>query len=69
MAKKDLLILCNAVKIAKIATGEIKDDKSDHPEKIKAGRIGGNVRANKLTPEERSEIAKKAAKSRWEEKS
>ncbi len=43
------------------------------PEKNKAaqelGRLGGlkggKARADKLTPEQRSEIAKKAAKARW----
>jgi uncharacterized protein YejL (UPF0352 family) len=29
------------------------------------GKKGGNARANKLTPEQRKAIAKKAAKSRW----
>jgi len=33
----------------------------------KGGKIGGKARAEKLTPEERSEIAKKAAKERWKE--
>ncbi len=28
-------------------------------------RLGGKARAAKLTPEKRSEIAKKAAQSRW----
>ena len=32
------------------------------------GRKGGKVRAAKLTPEERSAIAKKAAKARWAKK-
>lgn len=31
----------------------------------KGGKAGGKARAEKLTPEERSEIAKKAAKARW----
>lgn len=31
----------------------------------RGGLIGGAVRASKLTPEQRSEIARKAAKSRW----
>lgn len=31
----------------------------------KGGLKGGKARAEKLTPEERSEIAKKAAKARW----
>ncbi len=29
------------------------------------GKKGGRARADKLTPEERREIAKKAAKARW----
>lgn len=31
----------------------------------KGGLKGGKARAEKLTPEERSEIAKKAARARW----
>lgn len=31
----------------------------------KGGKKGGKARADKLTPEERSEIAKKAAEARW----
>ena len=32
------------------------------------GKKGGNARAEKLTPERRSEIAKNAAQSRWKTK-
>lgn len=31
----------------------------------KGGKIGGKARAAKLTPEQRSEIARKAADARW----
>ncbi len=31
----------------------------------KGGQKGGKARANKLTPEQRSEIARKAAATRW----
>ncbi|HUY21862.1 MAG TPA: hypothetical protein VMV22_05940 [Acidimicrobiales bacterium] len=31
----------------------------------RGGRKGGKARAEKLTPEQRSEIAKKAAAARW----
>jgi hypothetical protein len=52
--------------VGKIATGEIADDadasKDHHRE---GGKKGGAARAAKLTPEERSEIARKAAESRW----
>jgi hypothetical protein len=33
------------------------------------GLKGGKARANSLTPERRSEIAKKAAQKRWDKKS
>ncbi len=35
----------------------------------KGGLKGGKARAEKLTPEERQEIARKAAKARWTDKS
>jgi len=31
----------------------------------RGGRIGGKARAEKLSPERRAEIARKAAKARW----
>lgn len=34
----------------------------------KGGRIGGKARAEKLSPEQRKEIAKKAAEARWSKK-
>lgn len=55
-----------AIHVAKIATGEIEDDadasKAYHRE---GGKKGGAARAAALTPEQRSEIAKKAASTRW----
>jgi hypothetical protein len=33
--------------------------------KAKAGRLGGKATAAKLTPEKRSENARKAARNRW----
>jgi hypothetical protein len=34
----------------------------------RGGKKGGKARAEKLTPEQRSEIARKAAKARWAKK-
>ena len=34
----------------------------------RGGLKGGRARAEKLTPEERKEIARKAAKSRWDKR-
>ncbi len=46
---------------------EIPSDKNPHA--VELGRLGGQkggkARAEKLTKEQRSEIAKKAAKARW----
>ena len=43
-----------------------------NPAAVELGRLGGlkggKARAAKLTPEERSESARKAAKARWEKK-
>jgi len=58
-----------AVMIGKIATGEIDDETPDDgkdPAAKAMGAKGGKARAAKLTPEQRSEIAKKAAAKRWE---
>lgn len=62
--------------IADIATGEVTETKTDDgkdPAAVALGRKGGlkggEARANKLTAEKRSEIAKKAAKARWEKHS
>ena len=57
-----------AVMIGKIATGEIEDETLDDgkdPAAKAMGAKGGKARAAKLTAEERSEIAKKAAAKRW----
>lgn len=58
--------------IADIATGEVTEPKTDDgkdPAAVALGRKGGlkggAARAKKLTAEERSAIAKKAAQKRW----
>ena len=62
-----------AKSIVDIATGEVKKGEQSQPEKnpaaVALGRLGGlkggRARATKLSPKKRSEIAKKAAQSRW----
>jgi len=57
-----------AVMIAKIATGEIDDlttDDGKNAAAVALGRMGGKARAEGMTAKRRTEIAKKAAKSRW----
>ncbi len=68
-----------AFRIVQEATGEAEDRKPE-PEQEKAtegknpaavalgklgGKKGGKARAAKLTPEQRKEIARKAAEARW----
>ncbi len=56
-----------AVKVMKIATGEIEEDADDGKDKAAQalGRKGGAARAQKLSKNRRAEIAKKAAETRW----
>jgi hypothetical protein len=60
-----------AVMIAKIATGEIEDvtaspeSEGKDPAAVALGRKGGQARAAALGKRKRSEIARKAAKTRW----
>lgn len=61
-----------AVKVMKIATGEIPEDYGSSPESegkdpaaVALGRKGGKARAEGLSKERRKEIAQKAARTRW----
>lgn len=55
-----------AVLIAKIATGEVEDERDElSSAAAELGRKGGKKRAEKLTPERRAEIAREAAAKRW----
>ena len=66
--KRPADVIGNAVKVMRIATGEedeeYEDDGKDPAAKA-LGAKGGKARAEKLTPERRSEIARKAAAKRW----
>lgn len=61
--------IANAIRVAKILTGEIKEDTGADDGKDKAaqalGKKGGAARRDRLSPERRQEIAKKAASVRW----
>jgi hypothetical protein len=66
--KRHADVIGNAVQVMRIATGE-KEGASPDDGKNKAaqelGRKGGAARAAKMSPERREEIAKAAAKKRW----
>lgn len=63
--------VANAIRVAKILTGEVEEDTGDLGKDAAAqslGRRGGAARREKLSPERRAEIARKAAAKRWEER-
>ena len=53
--------------IVDIATGQTEDREDDGKDAAAAemGRKGGAARAKELTPQERTEIARKGAAKRW----
>jgi len=67
--KRPADVVGNAVRVAQIATGEIEEVEDDGKDQAaqELGRKGGRARAAKLTSEQRSEIAKKAAAKRWKQ--
>jgi hypothetical protein len=69
--KRPADVIGNAIKVARIATGE-EDDTRTEDGKDKAavslGARGGKARAVKIGADRRSEIARKAAKKRWNNK-
>ena len=64
--KRPADVIGNAVTVMRIATGE-ETEELNAPKSAAAelGARGGKARAAKMTPERRTEIAKKAARARW----
>ena len=54
-----------AVRVAKIATGEIVELPQQPSGRIKSGKAGAEARNKLLSEKERRAIAKKAAMARW----
>ena len=68
--KKEHDFAVNAYRVFQEAIGESEEvSEKEKPDYAALGRKGGlkggKARAEKLTPERRSDIAKKAAKARW----
>ncbi len=73
--KKEYDFAINAFRVVQEATGQTepraKKPRKEYDYKAlghKGGLKGGKARANKLTPEQRKEIAKRAAYARWKAK-
>ena len=66
--KRPADVIGNAVRVMEIATGQREEEFEDDGKNkaaVELGRKGGKARSAKLTPEQRSEIARKAAAKRW----
>jgi len=69
--KRPADVIGNAVHVMKVLTGEIEDiipDDGKDPAAKALGKKGGAARAKAMTSERRAEIARAAARSRWEKK-
>jgi hypothetical protein len=66
--KRPADVIGNAIKVARIATGEeeeaLTEDGKDAAA-VSLGKRGGKARAEALSKKERAAIAKKAAAARW----
>ena len=72
--KRPADVIGNAVMVGRIATGEIEDIKTKKDRRMaelgrSGGAKGGKARAAKLNRVRRKEIAKRAAKARWKDRS
>ena len=68
--KRPADVIGNAVKVMRIATGEETEELLDLAKSAAAelGARGGRARAARMSPEKRTEIARKAAAKRWSSK-
>ena len=62
-AKKNMDTAELAVRVVRMATGELPNDKPKQPDAAAVER--GHARAEHLDPKQRKDIAKKAADVRW----
>jgi 2-keto-3-deoxy-6-phosphogluconate aldolase len=66
--KRPADVISNAVHVMRIATGEIAETLTEDGKNAAAvalGRRGGLARAKKMSKARRAQIARKAAKRRW----
>lgn len=70
--KRPADVIGNAIKIARIATGEEEEaltEDGKNAAAVSLGKRGGKARAESLSKKRRSEIAKSAARKRWSNRS
>lgn len=63
--KRPADVIGAAIMVAQIAIGEREDDVKQSSGKVRSGQAGAKARAERLSDQERSAIARKAAGARW----
>lgn len=63
--KRPADVIGAAILVARIATGEVVEEVREPSGKVRSGLAGAKARAEKMTGEERSAVARKAADARW----
>lgn len=58
-------LIGTAVMVARIATGEVEEETREPSGKVRSGLAGAKARAESMSAEERSAVARKAAGARW----
>ncbi len=64
--KRPADVIGNAVLVARLATGQETEELAEVSPGAALGKLGGQARARNLTPEQRTDQAKRAATKRWE---
>jgi hypothetical protein len=64
--KRPADVIGAAILVGRIATGDAEDKPGKAPNRAKGGKGGGESRAKSMSAKRRKEIAKLAAKARWE---
>lgn len=63
--KRPADVIGAAILVAHIATGEIVEEVREPSGKVRSGLAGAKARAENMTSQERSQIARRAAEARW----
>lgn len=63
--KRPADVIGAAIMVAKIATGELEEERPEKSAASMLGTLGGKARASKLNAARRKEIAAKGAAKRW----
>jgi hypothetical protein len=63
--KRPSAVIGGAIMVARIATEDAAEELRQRSGRVRSGQAGAKARAEKITAEERSAVARKAAGARW----